>query len=522
VRRRRVGRSIGVVAACLLAAVAGAAVLIHVLSTVRLSGDRVALARVRLGVLAGSIVSIRAATRDGGDVPLAVDRGLLVPRMTLDPGEQIVVTVTVRRPRWLSWVVGSERRVPLTSTTPVAHVLRRWLTVAHGPPRLRFDRPVSTVAIGGRRLAVSSRTVTLRTRAEAGSVIVAAAAEPWERLGRPVRVAWFPRADRPVVLARPAAGGQINPRTRLRLIFSTPVSKIVPPGHPMLVPPAQGRWVQEDVHTLEFRPAGAGAPFATVITIRLPISVRVAGERAPTRSLSWRVAPASFLRLQQLLAQEGYLPLTWSPAGSDVDRRERAQLAAATTPPPGRFRRRYAHTPHEIVSLWRTGKPNQITRGAVMRFEHDHGLAVDGIAGRRVWHAAIADAIDGRHTSAGYSYVYVHRALPQLLTLWHDGHVILTSPGNTGVPAAPTQLGTWPVFEHIPIGRMSGTNPDGSHYDDPGIRWISYFHGGEALHAFNRASFGTPQSLGCVELPLATAAKLWPYTPIGTLVTIEN
>jgi lipoprotein-anchoring transpeptidase ErfK/SrfK len=69
---------------------------------------------------------------------------------------------------------------------------------------------------------------------------------------------------------------------------------------------------------------------------------------------------------------------------------------------------------------------------------------------------------------------------------------------------------------------MSGTNPDGSHYNDPGIRWISYFHHGEAIHAFNRASFGTPQSLGCVELPLASAAKVWPYTPIGTLVTIED
>ena len=27
---------------------------------------------------------------------------------------------------------------------------------------------------------------------------------------------------------------------------------------------------------------------------------------------------------------------------------------------------------------------------------------------------------------------------------------------------------------------------------------------------------------GCVELPLLTAANLWPYTPIGTLVTIED
>ncbi len=69
---------------------------------------------------------------------------------------------------------------------------------------------------------------------------------------------------------------------------------------------------------------------------------------------------------------------------------------------------------------------------------------------------------------------------------------------------------------------MSGTNPDGSHYEDPGIKWVSYFNGGDALHNFDRSSFGTPQSLGCVELPLAASAEIWPYTPIGTLVTIET
>ena len=94
-----------------------------------------------------------------------------------------------------------------------------------------------------------------------------------------------------------------------------------------------------------------------------------------------------------------------------------------------------------------------------MMFQHDHGLTVDGIAGPQVWHAAIADAISGKLKLGGYSYVYVHRNVPQLLTLWHNGHVVLTSPGNTGVPAAPTALGTWPVFEHIPVGRMSGTKP---------------------------------------------------------------
>ena len=100
--------------------------------------------------------------------------------------------------------------------------------------------------------------------------------------------------------------------------------------------------------------------------------------------------------------------------------------------------------------------------------------------------------------------------------------VVNTDAQALNANAAPTKLGTFAVFEHIPVGTMSGTNPDGSKYHDPGIRWISYFNGGDALHAFNRASFGTPQSLGCVELPLAQAAKVWPYTPIGTLVTIEN
>ena len=117
--------------------------------------------------------------------------------------------------------------------------------------------------------------------------------------------------------------------------------------------------------------------------------------------------------------------------------------------------------------------------------------------------------------------MYVRVKEPQLLTLWSAGHTVLTSPGNTGIPSRPTAPGTFQVFEHIASGTMSGVNPDGSHYNDPGIRWISYFNGGDALHAFPRASYGTPQSLGCVELPLASAAKVWPYTPIGTLVTIE-
>ncbi len=91
---------------------------------------------------------------------------------------------------------------------------------------------------------------------------------------------------------------------------------------------------------------------------------------------------------------------------------------------------------------------------------------------------------------------------------------------NTGVASAPTASGTFPVFEHLPVTTMTGTNPDGSQYSDPGIQWVSYFNGGDALHAFDRASYGTPQSDGCVEMPEDAAARVYPFTPIGTIVNV--
>jgi len=513
----------GVVAACALFAGALIAAGMYFLSGVSLSADRSALARVSLEPLAGSLVSVRATAADGTSVPLAVRGGVLTPTTPVTPGEPLTVAVVVRRQGWASWALGSERRERLRIRTPVVHVEQRWLTVAKGRrPVVRFDSTVSKVSVGGRTSAVHSKMFPIRSNALGGSTTVAAAPRPWERLGARVRVTWFPKARHPALLSSPTPGTQIEPLGPLRFTFSQPVASLLHGHYPSFTPAIPGRWVQEDEHTLVYRPAGYGARLNSEETVRLPAAVTVVDGSPSTRNLSWHVAPASFVRLQQLLAQEGYLPLVWSPTGVDVSRRPRAELAAATAPPGGRFDWRYPNTPNELKSLWRPGEPNEITRGAVMTFEHDHGLAVDGISGPAVWHAAIDDAVRGRRKPGGYSYVFVHRNVPQLMTLWHDGHVVLTSPGNTGVPAAPTQLGTWPVFEHIPVGRMSGTNPDGSRYNDPGIRWISYFHGGDALHAFNRASFGTPQSLGCVELPLSAAAKVWPYTPIGTLVTVED
>jgi hypothetical protein len=337
-------------------------------------------------------------------------------------------------------------------------------------------------------------------------------------------VSWFTDRPYPQVLVEPAMTATLTPAAQLTLTFSDTVQAVLGSARPQMSPAVPGTWTTTGPHTLVFRQSGPGFALGGTVRVKLPRSVHLADApgTAQIRTLRWKVAPGSTLRLEQLLAQLGYLPLVWQPASRMDTGSVGTQLAAAVSPPAGQFTWQYSNTPAELRELWRVGLPNKIVQGAVMMFEDRHGMPADGIAGPKVWSTLIADVIAGKKRTDGYSYVFVHRRTPQLLSLWHAGRVIFTSPGNTGVPSAPTELGTFPVFEHIRVGTMSGTNPDGSHYKDPGIRWISYFNGGDALHSFNRASFGTPQSLGCVELPLAAAAKVWPYTPIGTLVTIEN
>ena len=99
--------------------------------------------------------------------------------------------------------------------------------------------------------------------------------------------------------------------------------------------------------------------------------------------------------------------------------------------------------------------------------------------------------------------------------------MVLRSAANTGIPVAPTADGTFPVYLRYRFQIMRGLNPDGSSYADP-VSYVSYFHGGEAVHYFPRGSYGFPQSLGCVELPIGAAAQAWPYLTYGSLVTVAG
>ncbi len=527
-RRRRWPWALGSLAIALVAALAFV-LLAWPRGALRL--DAAGLPQVQLPRLAGRLVRVSVRSADGAPIPVTVRRdGTLWPTRRVIPGTRLFAEAVFRRPGWVSWITGRTKTARLEFVAPSARLSSRWPRVAIGAQlRVSFDRPVREVALTGFRSARTlrlphrTRTVVLGRLGDAGSVGVSAVAEPWERLPPPTTVTWFPPGRAAILLPSPRPGSQLGPNTPLRLRFSEPVASVLHGRTPTLEPSATGRWQKADTHTLEFVPRGYGFGLDGRIKLELPVPViRIGAARSPTRKIAWTTPVASELRLEELLALLRYIPLRWTATRTDAARTIQSQVRAAVHPPAGRFAWRYPNTPAPLVALWHPGRYNAIVRGAVMAFENKHHLTVDGFAGRRVWQALLADIIAGKPRAGGYSYVYVHSAVPQSLNLWHDGRIILSSPGNTGVPTAPTQLGTFPVFEHTPVGTMSGTNPDGSHYHDPGIRYISYFNHGDGIHAFNRASFGTPQSLGCVELPLAAAAKVWPYTPIGTLVTVER
>jgi hypothetical protein len=503
------------------------------LSGASLAGDSTALAKLSVQPLGGKIEHVEAFGPGGKPVPISVSGGRLTPLHKLHPGEQVSVSVRVRRPGWLGWALGHEQTEHLTLRAPIAYLKERWMTVPGGAPvQAGFEQPVSAVSYetGGHMhthaLETPARTVSLGQRPATGTLQIAAAARSWETVGSPAHISWFPPSRSTVMATSPAPGATIAPAAAIYLTFSKPVDDVLGSKRPQLSPTTAGHWRKANSHTLEFRPSGFGMPLGSQLHVTLPrpVAVTASGSNGlkTTNQVTWTVPPGSTVRLHQLLAQAGYLPVSWRASGSEVAKTASAEAEAAVAPPAGSFDWRYSNTPRQLKERWSPDQQTVLTKGAIMKFENETGLTIDGVAGATVWRKLFAEAIAGKHLNEGYSYVYVHREVPETATLWHAGHTIISSPANTGISGAETELGSFPVFEHIPEGTMSGTNPDGSHYQDPGIKWISYFNGGDALHNFNRSSFGSPQSLGCVELPLAASAEIWKYTPIGTVVTVET
>jgi peptidoglycan hydrolase-like protein with peptidoglycan-binding domain len=292
---------------------------------------------------------------------------------------------------------------------------------------------------------------------------------------------------------------------------------------PTISPSIAGTW-QTTRNTATFTPAVDYAP-ETAYTVTVPAgSLGVAGSAGGRLHKAKRVTlhsrTPSVMFAEQILARLHYLPLRTTARRPQT---AVAEADAVYTPPTGHFTWRWKSTPDALRGLWASGQPNSLLQGAILAFQHDAGLTPDELLGPSTWQALLTADQARRVDPHSYSYIYADLTTrPQTLTLWREGGTVLTSPTNGGVPGAPTPDGTFPIYERLTTTTMSGTNPDGSHYSDPGVPWVNYFNGGSAVHGFPRASYGTPQSVGCLELPIPTAEQVFGLVSYGTLVTVTG
>jgi hypothetical protein len=204
--------------------------------------------------------------------------------------------------------------------------------------------------------------------------------------------------------------------------------------------------------------------------------------------------------------------------------------------------------------------PSAFRRGAILQFEDADHLPVGKVAQEGLRRAVAAALKDNFRNPWPYTWVSVSKGQPETVTVWALSGASLMIPilhtrANTGVLHSTTN-GSWPVYERLPVTTMQGAFPvplspyqqrlylaaksagyaltgtkvDSWHgalvqwkpYDDPGIKWVSYFDQGRALHYFPRASYGWPQSAGCVEMPDQAAHQVYGAIHYGTVVTVSS
>ena len=331
-----------------------------------------------------------------------------------------------------------------------------------------------------------------------------------------------------VVSVTPATGTRgVNGAASIKVTFSTKLAADT--TMPTVRPKIAGAWRQAGSDAVEFVPARG---FTQHARVRVSIPGGATGmtsasgrQLAQSTVVRFRVGAYSRARVAELLAQLGYLPLRWTPASGQsspsLGTGFPAQLSAAYTAPSGSYTWKLGY-PQRLHQFWNNGaEAGMIMHGAVMAFEADHAMTMDGIVGPAVWKALLRAAARDNANHHGYTYAVASQHTPEYLTVWHNGRILLHTLANTGIPAAPTTIGTAAVYLKYSFQIMRGTNPDGSKYADP-VSWVSYFRAGEAVHYFPRGGYGYQQSLGCVELPMAQAHYIWPYMTYGTLVTVTN
>jgi len=499
-----------------------------------------ALASLQLTGVSSHLVSAEATW--SGHRTILVDRSTrLMPTSDIPVDTEVKVAVELRRPSWIAWLAGKTAKLTEQVRTPSAKLLDT-VVLAHPGQAVfaTFNVPVSEVSIKSEsndpleKLATPSRQVKVVSQVsngEAGIVQIAASPLPWETLPLPERLTYFGIKGHSLmaVLTPSITTSPLGVSSPFGITLSEPVVKAFGRQMPVIEPVVQGAlipkgtWSEPTPYSLRFTPSGPDFWPGEQMRLTLPAAVSITtgqgGATNPTRTIDFEGAPGSILRLQQMLASLHYLPLRWRPQTYLSNYSQMStQLAMMTAPPKGSFTWRYSF-PTALSSLWFPGDYTVMTKGAVMAFEQVEGLATVGRSNPLLWPTLVKAVLTDQMDPHPYSWIQVSMQLPERLWLYLNGKVVLTNLANTGIPQAPTAPGTYPIYLRFKFNYMSGFNPNGTYYHDP-VYWINYFNGGDAVHGFVRASYGFPQSLGCVELPVAVAAQVYPQVHIGTLVTV--
>ncbi|HEY2632585.1 MAG TPA: L,D-transpeptidase [Solirubrobacteraceae bacterium] len=290
---------------------------------------------------------------------------------------------------------------------------------------------------------------------------------------------------------------------------------------PALSPHVAGTWKVSGTYEV-FTPSSTLQPCSSY-TLTVWAGTDATGDRplGTARRARLSVVCPGTLALQQALSRLGYLPYTLhsSHKANSGTGSESRTLAAhyAFNPPRGPLVANIPHAP----GLWYEHL-DPTTRGALIVFQVTRHLPPDGVAERSTWASLLATLSHGSRDPHPYTFVTVSERIPETLEVHEGSRVVLTTPANTGVAGATTQQGTFPIYARYVSTTMTGTNPDGSKYSDPGVPWVNYFNGGDAVHGFPRPSYGTPQSNGCVELPIETAQRVFQKLSLGDLVIVGD
>jgi hypothetical protein len=212
------------------------------------------------------------------------------------------------------------------------------------------------------------------------------------------------------------------------------------------------------------------------------------------------VSNVLFLKNVRLLHDMGYLPLTPISENGNVVT----------------WQWDYPSIPEQLQKLTPTGPNSILYQAATKAFQNDTGMIA-------TYNNLSLAFVNNYKSRKPFTWILVNKSQPERIKVWQTGSYVLESNCNTGIREGLTPNGSFIIYARYRKFTMSGRWPlNDRPYYDPDVPYVNFFYRGDAIHGFPRASYGYPQSAGCVEIPISFSKQLFQFTYIGTIVTITQ